>query len=107
MSEINPGICRVVALLNDHGFTTCDSGDGETGDHTCDREVGYVSCTVSDPDALASEARRLRALLESRGVQLASIGDDGVYLQASYDPIDGVAILDVEGIHDRMLDKPS
>jgi hypothetical protein len=37
-------------------------------------------------------------------LEILSIGDDeGAHVQASYDPCDGIAILDVENIHDRML----
>jgi hypothetical protein len=38
--NLNPGIAKTVALLNWMGYRTTDSGDGETHDHECDRDVG-------------------------------------------------------------------
>ena len=44
--DLNPGIRQTVQLLRDHGFETCDSGDGETHDRACDRPHGYVVMTI-------------------------------------------------------------
>ena len=111
MSEdLNPGIREWVQRLNEAGFRTCDSGDGETHDHACDREWGYVTMIVEDPGALVEEAQRLVALLQSWGVAIAPMTMEGptkggVYVQASYSPrpLDGIAFIDVQGCHDRML----
>lgn len=104
MSTINPGIRRVVALLDEAQFTTCDSGDGETHDHPCDRGVGYVVVTVAPHHDLRSESHRLAALLMVYGVPIVPIGEDGgACIQATYDPTNGIATIDVSGIHDRMI----
>ena len=106
MTALNPGIRRVVELLNNQGFPTTDSGDGQTHDFTCDRAYGYV-VVVPDGDPV-QETDRLCALLRSLGVALAPLTVDGpvngVYVQLSYSPIDGgIAVIDVSGIHDSML----
>ena len=55
MPDINPGIRLTVGMLNAAGHKTCDSGDGETRDHSCDREEAYV-VVVSTPERLVQEA---------------------------------------------------
>ena len=78
MSEINEGIRRTVALLNEHGFATCDSGDGRTADYTCDRCYGYVVVKEADPKRIYARANKLRALLLSVGVPVTTwAGHDG------------------------------
>jgi hypothetical protein len=111
MKDLNPGIREWVRRLNEAGFRTCDSGDGETHDHACDREWGYVTAIVAEADQLVAEVRRLVALIRSWGVPIAPMTMDGpttgaVYVQASYSPrpLDGIAFVDVQGCHDRMLD---
>jgi len=62
---LNPGIRRLVVWLRANGFDTCDSGDGQTHDHACDRSCGAI--------------------------------------QASYDPADGSAVIDLTGVSDKDL----
>lgn len=106
LESLNPGIRRTVALLRARGFRTCDSGDGETHDHACDREDGYVVVQV-EPARLVDEADRLAEVLQGAGVrvtprQLEPI--DGVtHIQASYCPVDRIGLVDVSPIHDRQL----
>lgn len=69
LESLNPGIRRTVALLRARGFRTCDSGDGETRDHPCDREDGYVVVEV-EPKRLAEEADRLASVLQGAGVRV-------------------------------------
>lgn len=106
MSDLNPGIRRTVALLRAHGFRTTDSGDGETHDYACDRAVGYVAMQV-EPGQLAAEADRLAAVLRAAGVRVEPQGPEPVagvaHIQASYCPADGIAVIDVSPIHDRLL----
>ena len=113
MTDLNPGIRRIVALLNEAGFATTDSGDGETHDFECDRDYGYVSIVV-DRANLASEADRVAALLTGHGVQPTNMAvaakdtpvrppEGHCWIQANYSPVDGVAIVDVQYVHDRML----
>lgn len=106
LESLNPGIRRTVALLRARGFRTCDSGDGETHDHPCDREGGYVVVQV-EPARLAEEADRLASVLQGAGVRVRAQElerIDGVtHVQAMYCPIDRVGVIDVSPIHDRQL----
>lgn len=104
--SINPGVRKLVALLREHGFNTCDSGDGKTHDFACDREYPYVVCAVT-PDTLVAEAHRLVEVLRAKGVQLAPLTVDGHTrggdVQAYYGPLDGFAHVEVTGVTDNDL----
>jgi len=104
-NTLNPGIRRLVRWLNDHGFETCDSGDGETHECTCDREYAYVVMTVKDPFNLIDETLRLTRLVSGLGVPIAPITGDGtvVSIQASYDPAQASSFIDLMGLKDSML----
>jgi hypothetical protein len=107
-TDLNPGIVRTVAALVDAGFHTSDSGDGETHDYDCDREYGYVVCIVPDPVDAVSESHRLATVLTGLGLvvvprSLVPPPDGQVTVEASYSPSDGIAIIDVSYVHDRML----
>lgn len=104
MTPINPGITKVVKLLNDNGFTTVDSGDGETHDFECDRPYGYVVIRTY-PECLIGEAKRLAELLRKHGVKMAPLGpeDNLCFIQANYSPVDGLALIDVRYITDKCL----
>ncbi len=104
-NQINPGIIRTVEFLNDNGFRTIDSGDGETHDFACDRSFGYVSIMVDDHSKLLSEAVRLKLLLSDRGVNVQPIGksDEFTYIQATFDPADGTSVIDISNITDKIL----
>lgn len=109
-ADLNPGIVRTVTWLRAHGFDTRDSGDGQTHQHACDRGYAYVSARV-DPARLIHECGRLVVLLAEAGLEVAPIargfeGADGVSrpcIQGSYDPGDGVAVIDLMGLCDAML----
>lgn len=106
LEDLNPGIRRTVALLRARGFGTCDSGDGETHDHPCDREDGYVVVQV-EPARLVEEADRLAAVLQGAGVRVMPRELEPVagvtHIQASYCPVDRIGLIDVSPIHDRQL----
>jgi len=109
MPDINPGIRLTVGMLNAAGHKTTDSGDGETRSFMCDREEAYV-VVVSTPERLTQEAQEIAQLLKANGVLVSSIGNDkvgGVQIQATYDPAmgqeHGSALIDLSGIHDRLL----
>lgn len=106
LENLNPGIRRTVALIRARGFRTCDSGDGETHEHPCDREHGYVVVQV-EPARLVEEADRLASVLAGAGVRLAPQELEPVdglsHIQASYCPVERIALLDVSPIHDRQL----
>ena len=102
MDEINPGIRKTVALLNANGFKTTDSGDGETHDYACDRDVGYVVVKVLPHQDLVDTANRIHDLLVDNGISF-KVDLDGVQIQASYSPVDKYQLVDIHNIHDRML----
>lgn len=89
---INPGIVKTIKWLHANGFSTCDSGDGETHDF----EIPYVHMTVR-PDQLASESKRLFELLTAKGIKIVEFdteaSDGGPNIQASYDPASDIATL--------------
>lgn len=106
LAALNPGIRRLVAYLRAHGFATCDSGDGVTHEHECDRDHAYVAMRVR-PDALVSEADRLARVLRDAGVEVQPMGMEPTpCIQASYDPADGTALLDLTHVTDDMLGLP-
>lgn len=109
-NDINPGIIRTVQWLRSHGFETCDSGDGDTHLHTCDRDYPYVAMRV-DPKDMVTQANELVFLLNRAGLAVVPMAygfnEDGdslaPCLQATYDPMDGIAILDLMGVCDDDL----
>lgn len=109
MENLNPGIRRSVAWLRDNGFVTIDSGDGETHDFPCDQPIPFVACQV-DPLLLSVEADRLAALLATKQIPVVPFAEnededdpDTVTISASYDPADGIAVIQASRLHDRLL----
>lgn len=107
MAGLNSGVRRTVAWLNERGFRTCDSGDGETHDHECDRDYAYVVVRIDAPDSIAHAADRLARALREAGVNVCAMQEERaegeVNIQAMYDPCDGFATIDVQGLCDRVL----
>lgn len=110
-AALNPGVRRLVKLLRIEGFDTCDSGDGKTRKHACDAPGAYVHVRVH-PDMLASEARRLLALMRKADVAIADSTTAAVRetndasaacITATYDPVDGEAFITLEGVDDEMM----
>jgi hypothetical protein len=102
LNYLNPGIRLTVAALSAAGFETCDSGDGETHQEECDREGPYVVIKSTSRD-LTADAADLTLFLRHNGIEVVQIGCEGVQIQATYDPVDDSAVIDVSGIHDRLL----
>ncbi len=115
---MNPGIKETVRLLRELGFQTVDSGDGATHHCECDVPVPFVHMTV-EPDALRTEADRLKEIVESRaGLTIwdrelpdpdpdAELGDTYTpSIQASYSPLDGMGIISMYGVADTDLFAP-
>ena len=98
---LNPGIVKIVELLNSMGYKTTDSGDGETHEHSCDRDVGYVVVILKLGQGLEAAADVIHAELKKRGADFTAEG--GPMIQANYSPLDGYRVVDIHGIHDRML----
>lgn len=111
-SDINPGILRTVQWLRERGFETCDSGDGETHMAACDRPYPYVSMKVA-PGNLIHRTMFLQKLLGLKGITLKSQGEAFIPLdaggallpcvQATFDPGDDTAIIDLMGVKDSDL----
>ena len=102
--KLNPGIRRTVKWLNDHGFLTSDSGDGKTHEFECDRDHAYVVILVPTPEELVAQTQRLVALLEGQGVVLGPVGfNDAPCIQASYDPVNGLPVIDLMNLDDDKL----
>lgn len=111
---INPGIRDVVRWLNEHHFTTCDSGDGKTHDFACDRPRPYVVIQLdpdrleADPQILVNEANRLQDELELEGVEIQGLSDprdadaaETISIQANYSPVDNFGFIDLTGLDDK------
>lgn len=92
LETLNPGIRWFVGWLRNLGFDTCDSGDGVTHEHLCDRETPYVAIRVHDPMCLIPESNRLFSNLEGAGISL-----EDIHIQANYSPQDGFAFIDLSG----------
>jgi hypothetical protein len=107
-ADINPGIRRSVILMQQWGYKTIDSGDGETHLYECDRECPYIVIDVPR-HSMVTAANRLVKFLGGIGITTVPISpeipDGSVSIQASYDPSNRIACIEVMGIHDRMLPK--
>ncbi len=124
-NEIDPGVRETVKFLRANGFDTTDSGDGDHKYHhgedcACTIPFANVAAVVDDPSELASEADRLVSLLRQlniivqpsgwRGADPELFGEppdwdvnDAVEVDASYDPIQKVAVLLVLYLNDNKL----
>lgn len=104
VAELDPGICWTVQWLREHGFDTCDSGNGsKAGTMECALPYPNVTMRVS-PDYLIAETRRLRSLLVETGIDVVPITtDEQPCIQGSYDPSDDVAIVVLFGVNDAIL----
>lgn len=104
-TDINPGVRKLVKLLNDNGFVTTDSGDGVTHDHACDRDYAFV-VIASSPDSLIKDTHAVWQLLMNHGVtfqELTSMEADPVpQILAVYVPYSSFAA-HIEVTH--LLDK--
>lgn len=92
---LDPGIRKTVRVMRDALFNTCDSGDGVS--KPPDERVvegPHVFCRCV-PRLLVDEADRM---------QREIVGDrEGVTVEASYSPADGVGIIAVFGLSDEGL----
>lgn len=94
--QLDPGIRQVVRQLNDLGFVTTDSGDGVSKtDMEGAMDVPNVAIKV-DPFYLLGEADRLYR-------HCAEWGLEDFTIQASYDPVDGSAVILLLGVDDSTL----
>lgn len=103
LEQLNPGIRRTVAWLREQGFETCDSGDGKTREHECDRDHAYVVISVR-PIEIVNAAQRLQFVLAKRDIYIDAIGEGAPCIQASYDPANGLAFIDLMHVDDVVLE---
>lgn len=110
--KLNPGIRQFVIWLNKNNFQTTDSGDGDAHDFPCDRDYPYVVVKLNSSDKLLTESKRLLQLLTSVGilgtkhrVNIEKINPEtNPYINASYDPVDDLSIIDIGFINDKSAD---
>jgi hypothetical protein len=118
-AQLDPGIRRLVRLLRDSGFDTCDSGDGVSKfeddaiqPDACAEPTAHVYAQV-DSEAMISEADRLLALLEAKGrpglldeTFVEPVSEQvvpRVIVEAGYYPASGKAMVSVHGVTDADL----
>ncbi len=113
LEDVDPGIARVVAWLRDAGFDTTDSGDGVTKiaqgftpEDDGVLETAHVHMTVP-PGQLITQADRLALLVRAKlaGVVLpnGALAIDAVIIDATYMPLEAVAVLTLFGMSDAEL----
>lgn len=100
---LNPGIRETVAWVRSLGFETCDSGDGQTHEHACDRDHAYVVISVADPAMMVTFAKELHRILRIRGIAPGPVGGRLPCIQASFDPENGLAFIDLMNLDDALL----
>lgn len=107
MDNLNPGIKETVKLLQQYGFNTCDSGDGQTHDHPCDLPFPYVHMKV-EPDKFIDEADRLFEFLSQFGIDFSEPFDEdgtpiGPHIECHYTPGNQLATMSVFFVNDQLL----
>ena len=101
---LTPGIRQTVVWLRRNHFDTTDSGDGITNVLAGMEEAlefPHVVMVVK-PELLISEAKRLKKLCEDTNIPL---DDANIGIEASYSPLDGVALIMLVGVNDVLLDQ--
>lgn len=102
-SELDPNIRETVRLLRRAGFDTTDSSDGATHRYmSADIDFPYV-CVHTSPEDMVNASRKIKPLLESVGVSFSipqSQDHAGPTIEASYSPVDGVAVVMVNFVVD-------
>lgn len=93
--ELDPGIRTVVFVLRNYDFETTDSGDGVTKPEGNDYPHVFMKV---DPEKLISESHRLLRILKMLGLTVQAS-----QIQASYDPVDQVAVLILIDVTDKTL----
>lgn len=107
VAELAPGIRRTVELLRSWGYRTIDSGDGATNlraGMACARDYPHVTIDCgAGGHYLAQQAVELVIRLRRLGIRTGRIGSGRPCIQATYDPEDNTAYLEVMELDDAML----
>lgn len=103
-SNLDPGIRETVRRLREWGYNTVDSGDGVSKPPVGrDLDIPHVFITVAAFGTLLIEADHLKHELRKAGIPVRAQGRAArVWIQATYDPADGTAIIGVYGLNDAM-----
>jgi hypothetical protein len=111
-NEINPGIVKLVAMLQAHGFNTTDSGDGVTNVPLmeCVLETPHVFMKV-DPDKMIAESNRLYELMRDKAnfdqdIEMIPPQPTGA-IEVSYSPIDKTAVIALLNLDDDFVFGPN
>ena len=100
LAEIDPGVRRLVALLNERGFNTTDSGDGVSKDPEARWiEHPHVFIRCESPEHMIAQSYRVVDVLTEVGVRW----DGAANVEATWSPVDGVAIIMVTHVSDADL----
>lgn len=91
LEELSPRIRRCVRILQENGFTTCDSGDGSNyaAGMECALPVPMVAVRVDRESFFHAADHMLRAL-QANDMQPET-------LEASYSPLDGTYVIVATG----------
>jgi len=122
-AELDPNIRKVVKWLNDNGFQTSDSGDGEHKFKDFDpvKDEAEISdledegvlryphaiIQVGDPAKLVEETDRLHGLVENViGEVFPHIEGEApnLWIQANYDPTNRIPCIVLAGLSDDWFD---
>lgn len=100
LAKVSPNVRALVAWLNNNGFPTTDSGDGSNHAAGMEGACPFPLIAIQvEPTTLVWHAKRLRRLLEGRGVVFTA--DAFAKIEATFDPLDGVALILLIGVTSR------
>lgn len=103
-SGVDEGVRQTVKMLREYGFNTTDSGDGSKSESMdCAVDFPMIAMTVEDPESLTMHARRLMRILKFGHDVKFGNGEKDPRIEASYSPVDGVAVIVLSNVLDKML----
>lgn len=111
-NEINPGVVKLVAMLQAHGFNTTDSGDGVTNVPLMEGVLARPHIfIVVEPDKMIYESHRLYELMQDKAnfdqdVEMIPPQPTGV-IEVSYSPIDKTAVIGLLNLDDDFVFGPN
>lgn len=103
--KLDAGIRETVRFLRNHGFNTTDSGDGDV---RCATPHPMVEIRIDNPEHLTMHARRLYRILSMGhdvkfGHDRFEGKDSAPFIEATYDPVLGVATIVLGNVDDELL----